>query len=97
MLRRYFGALGDLRHLPRGTWYVCVATFVNRAGTMVLPFLTLCLRNERGLEPRTADVLVGCYGIGGSAPVPRPAILAIGSAPIASPVCRSSLCFSCCA
>jgi predicted MFS family arabinose efflux permease len=65
MLRRYFGAFGDLRHLPRGTWYVCVATFVNRAGTMVLPFLTLYLTSERGLDPRTAGLLVGCYGIGG--------------------------------
>lgn len=65
MLRRYVGAFRDLRHLPRTTWYVCGATLVNRAGTMVLPFLTLYLTRERHLDIPTAGSIVGLYGIGG--------------------------------
>lgn len=65
MLRQYFGAFRDLRHLPKTTWYVCAATLVNRAGTMVLPFLTLYLTRERQLDIPTAGSIVGLYGIGG--------------------------------
>lgn len=65
MLRRYFGAFHDLRHLPKSTWYVCLASLVNRAGTMVLPFLTLYLTQERHLDARSAGSIAGLYGIGG--------------------------------
>ena len=52
----------DLRALPRAVWVQCVATFVNRAGTMVLPFLLLYLTRDLGLSPSTAGALVALYG-----------------------------------
>ena len=52
-------------HLPPAVWWLCSVAFVNRAGTMVLPFLTLWLTTQRGFEPKVAGLLVGVYG-GGS-------------------------------
>ena len=52
----------DLRALPRAVWVQCIATFVNRAGTMVLPFLLLYLTRDMGLSPSTAGAIVALYG-----------------------------------
>ena len=39
-------------------WVLAVASLVNRAGTMVLPFLVLYLTREAGLSAREASVYV---------------------------------------
>lgn len=50
--------------LPRPIWLLCLTSFVNRAGTMVLPFLVLFLIRDRGLSVIEAGRLVGVYGLG---------------------------------
>ena len=50
--------------LPRDIWLVAAASFVNRSGTMVLPFLALYLTLSKGLSTAEAGRLVGLYGIG---------------------------------
>ncbi|MEQ1633013.1 MAG: MFS transporter [Planctomycetota bacterium] len=50
--------------LPAVTWLICVAAFVNRAGAMVLPFLSLYLLRRFGLDVQQAGFLVSLYGIG---------------------------------
>jgi MFS family permease len=52
----------DLRGLPRAVWIQCAATFVNRSGTMVLPFLLLYLTRDLGLSPSTGGAIVALYG-----------------------------------
>ena len=52
-----------LGSLPREVWYLCLAILINRAGTMVLPFLTLYLTIERGFQPGTAGLVLTVYGI----------------------------------
>ncbi len=52
----------DLRALPRAVWVQCAATLVNRAGTMVLPFLLLYLTRDLGLPPSSAGAIVALYG-----------------------------------
>ncbi|MCL4810004.1 MAG: MFS transporter, partial [Thermoanaerobaculia bacterium] len=52
----------DLRALPRVVWVQCAATLVNRAGTMVLPFLLLYLTRDLGLPPSSAGAIVALYG-----------------------------------
>ncbi|MBC8029231.1 MAG: MFS transporter [Pyrinomonadaceae bacterium] len=52
-----------LRALPREVWILCLATLVNRAGTMVLPFLTLYLTVERRFSAATAGLALTIYGI----------------------------------
>jgi len=45
-------------------WLLSLVMFVNRAGTMVLPFITLYLTQERGLSVATAGRIMGVYGLG---------------------------------
>src|SRR5262245_9972122 len=50
--------------LPAATWLVCAAAFVNRAGSMVLPFLSLYLGARFGYSVEEAGYVVALYGIG---------------------------------
>jgi MFS family permease len=52
-----------LGSLPREVWFVCLAILVNRAGSMVLPFLTLYLTVSRRMSPGTAGLTLTVYGI----------------------------------
>lgn len=50
--------------LPRGVWMLAVVEFVNRAGTMVLFFLTLYTTQHLGFTlPQAGQILAG-YGLG---------------------------------
>ncbi|MGH9969104.1 MAG: MDR family MFS transporter [Pyrinomonadaceae bacterium] len=49
--------------LPREVWFLCLAILVNRAGTMVLPFLTLYLTLNQKLSAGTAGLALTVYGI----------------------------------
>ncbi len=65
MVRRVIEAYREaVRGLPRDIWVLCAIMLVNRAGTMVLPFLALFLTIDRGLGPAAAGQLVGLYGLG---------------------------------
>ncbi len=50
--------------LPREIWVLFAATLVNRAGTMVLPFLVLYLTEHLGFSARRAGAALACYGLG---------------------------------
>ncbi len=52
-----------LKNLPRGIWILCAATLVNRAGTMVLPFLVLYLTRTLGISPARAALALTVYGL----------------------------------
>ncbi len=43
---------------------VFIGVFINRAGAMVLPFLTLYLTEARGFSIKQAGVIVGLFGVG---------------------------------
>ena len=53
-----------LGSLPREVWLLCLVILVNRAGTMVLPFLTLYLTIDRQFSVSTAGLTLTIYGIG---------------------------------
>ncbi len=53
----------DLAGLPRESWLIALATLVNRAGTMVMPFLVLFLTRDRGLAPTRAGLAIAVYGV----------------------------------
>ena len=53
-----------LKQLPRDAWILCAATFVNRAGTMVLPFLAIYLTKSLRFSTGRAGFIVALYGIG---------------------------------
>lgn len=50
--------------LPTPIWMLSGALFINRFGTMVLPFLTLYLTKSLGFSNATAGFVVSIYGIG---------------------------------
>lgn len=73
---RYHAALHRLRpslqrpvvraylSLPRTVHILCVGTLINRAGTLLVPFLTLYLSSRLGLGIETATRILGAYGAG---------------------------------
>jgi predicted MFS family arabinose efflux permease len=50
--------------LPRDVWFLSLVMLVNRAGSMVLPFISLYLTQERGLSVLAAGRILSLYGIG---------------------------------
>ncbi len=65
-----------LRGMPRAVWVLFTASLVNRAGTMVVPFLVLYLTRQLHLTPAMAGLVVAVYGAG-----------AIVSAPLSGRLC----------
>lgn len=55
----------DLKQLPPENWVLALACFVNRLGTMVLPFFTLYLTRERGFSLKSAGALLASYALVG--------------------------------
>ena len=50
--------------LPSQIWMLSIALFVNRLGTMVLPFLTLYLTKTQGYTDSSAGYMISIYGVG---------------------------------
>ena len=59
--RRYRAAYEGL---PREVWLLSIVLFVNRSGTMVIPFLTLYLTSELGMSESAAGRMISVYGVG---------------------------------
>ncbi|MCK5377834.1 MAG: MFS transporter [Acidobacteria bacterium] len=55
---------GAFSGLPRLVWILAGGALVNRAGTMVLPFLTLYLTRDFGLSVERAGIVVAVFGLG---------------------------------
>lgn len=53
-----------LKGLPKEVWLICVATLINRMGTMALPFLVLYLTRSVGLTVGRASFAIMVYGAG---------------------------------
>ncbi|MCU0231310.1 MAG: MFS transporter [Acidobacteria bacterium] len=49
--------------LPREVWALAATTFVNRIGTMVIPFLVLYLTGPLGFSSALAGSIVGVFGL----------------------------------
>ncbi|HXO07762.1 MAG TPA: MFS transporter [Solirubrobacteraceae bacterium] len=50
--------------LGRGFWILCAGAFINRAGTMVVPFMTLYLVSARGISIVVAGEMLAGFGGG---------------------------------
>ncbi len=53
-----------LGRLPSSIKAICAAGLINRAGTMVLPYIAVWLIEARGYTASEAGFLIGCYGAG---------------------------------
>lgn len=52
--------------LPATVWWLSGVMLVHRAGTMVIPFLSLYLTQELGIEKDRVGFLIASYGAGGA-------------------------------
>ncbi|HEX6813852.1 MAG TPA: MFS transporter [Planctomycetota bacterium] len=50
--------------LPAVTWLLCTTGFINRCGSMVVPFLSLYLKDEFGYSATVAGAFVSAYAVG---------------------------------
>ena len=50
--------------LSREVWFLALTTLVNRAGAMVIPFLSLYLTRYLGLTMGQVGWIMTCYGLG---------------------------------
>jgi predicted MFS family arabinose efflux permease len=57
-IRNAFGGL------TRAIWLLALAQFINRAGSMVVFFMAVYLRESIGLDLSQVGVVMSCYGIG---------------------------------
>ena len=56
--------LTPYRELPAAVHVLCLGTLINRAGTLLLPFLTLYLTRELGFSVEFASLAMGAIGLG---------------------------------
>ncbi|MFD3695147.1 MFS transporter [Streptomyces sp. NPDC058646] len=68
-------AAAHLGGLPRSFWIVFAGQFVNRVGSMAVPFLVLYL-GEQGISTRDAAFVLGTVGVGGLVSQPVGGLLA---------------------
>ncbi|NRB53217.1 MAG: MFS transporter [Saprospiraceae bacterium] len=50
--------------LSRDIWLLALVLFVNRAGAMVIPFMTVFLTTEKSFSLAQAGMVMSCFGIG---------------------------------
>jgi predicted MFS family arabinose efflux permease len=53
--------------ISKAVWFLAGALLVNRAGTMVLPFLSLYLTRDLGMSAARAGQIIGFFGLGSMA------------------------------
>jgi MFS family permease len=78
-----------LKDLPKEIWILCAATLVNRAGTMVLPFLVLYLTRTLEISPGRAALSLTVYGVAALVTMPIAGRLSDRIGPVA--VMKASL------
>ncbi|MFT5231651.1 MAG: putative MFS family arabinose efflux permease [Candidatus Azotimanducaceae bacterium] len=54
----------NFKGLSKEIWLLSFVTFINRAGAMVLPFLSLYLVNDQGYTLPEVGIIMTCYGVG---------------------------------
>lgn len=56
--------LNSFKGLSREIWFLALITFINRAGTMVIPFLTIYLTSEKGFSLEKIAWIMSAFGLG---------------------------------
>lgn len=64
MKKIYTNYLANFRGLSHEIWLLALVTFINRAGAMVIPFLSLYLINIEGFDLPQVGWIMSCFGLG---------------------------------
>src|SRR5689334_6085921 len=50
--------------LSINSWYLCLVMFINRSGTMVIPFMTIYCTQKLHFTVEQTGIIMGLFGIG---------------------------------
>ncbi len=64
LAKAYRFYVGSFTGFSREIWLLTLVTFVNRAGTMVVPFMSLYLTKDMGLSLKQVGWIMSCFGAG---------------------------------
>lgn len=64
MRKLYTNYIANFRGLSHEIWLLALVTFINRAGAMVIPFLSLYLTNIEGFTLPQVGWIMSCFGLG---------------------------------
>ena len=64
MRKLYFNYLDTFKGLSREVWWLSLITLINRAGTMVIPFMSLYLTKSLGFTLQNVGWIMTCFGVG---------------------------------
>ena len=64
MKKIYNNYISNFQGLSREIWLLSLVTFINRAGAMVIPFLSLYLVNSKGFTLPQVGWIMTCFGLG---------------------------------
>ena len=64
MKKLYFNYLSAFKGLSNEVWWLALITLINRAGTMVIPFLSLYLTKSLGFTLKDVGWIMTCFGLG---------------------------------
>ncbi len=64
MKRLYLGYISSFEGLSKEVWWLALITLINRAGTMVIPFLSLYLTENLGFTLAQVGLIMTSFGFG---------------------------------
>ena len=64
MKKIYFNYLDTFKGLSKEVWWLALITLINRAGTMVIPFLSLYLTKSLSFTIPDVGWIMSCFGLG---------------------------------
>jgi predicted MFS family arabinose efflux permease len=64
MKKIYFNYLESFNGLSKEVWWLALITLINRAGTMVIPFLSLYLTESLNFNLSNVGWVMSCFGLG---------------------------------
>ncbi|MFC0605308.1 MDR family MFS transporter [Winogradskyella pulchriflava] len=64
MKQLYANYVNSFKGLVPEIWILSFVTFINRAGAMVIPFLSIYLVNNKGFSLPQVGMIMTCYGVG---------------------------------
>ncbi|WP_370408326.1 MDR family MFS transporter [Tenacibaculum dicentrarchi] len=64
MKKLYFNYLNTFKGLSKEVWWLALITLINRAGTMVIPFLSLYLTKDLNFSLKDVGWIMTCFGLG---------------------------------
>lgn len=64
MKKIYYGYINSFKGLSIEVWWLALITLINRAGTMVIPFLSLYLTQDLGFSLKNVGLIMTFFGLG---------------------------------